>query len=307
MLEIASDLTGRAGFLARRASVSLWTNDVHDVHDVHFELLGAAGPSDLERVANGEITMAIINPSAMLTVACAGVSPFRSPLPLRPIVVIPSLDQLVFAVSGDLGITNIEEIGESKRPLRVSLRAQRTHSVHIVIDHVLQTAGTSIGDIRSWGGQFFYDEGVPTRERRMDGVRSGRHNTVIDEAAEFWVQAALEAKMRILTMSDATASRLATWGYRTTNIPRELCPELDYDVTAVDFSGFAVYVHADLDDDLVTQLCVAIEARKGSIQLLSGESLPWSKCAPILRQHRSEYLFMMRHGRTGKNLVICSE
>lgn len=270
MLEVVSELVGRDDFSIRQASIGLRSQGARANE---LEFFGSDGPDELVRVANGEITAGIINPSAMLTVACKGVSPFRGPLPLRPIAVIPSYDQLVLAVRADLGITYVEELAEAKLPLRVSMRGQRSHSIHVAVDHVLQAAGTSLGDIRAWGGDVFYDEGVPQANRRVSEVRSGGRDAIFDEAARSWIQPALAAEMRILNISESTIDRLVSWGYRHTRLPRERYPELSYDVTTVDFSGFAMYVHADADDLLVTQICESIAARKDAIGLFEGGTL----------------------------------
>lgn len=270
MLEIASELVGRENFSIRQASVSL---RMQGSSDMGLEFFGGDGPDQLFEVASGKITAAIINPSALLTVACNGVSPFRGPLPLRPIAVIPSYDQLVFAVPNDLGITHVEDLARLKPPLRVSMRGQRSHSVHLAVDHVLQAAGSSVGDIRAWGGDIFYDDGSPKWNRRVSEVCTGSRDAIFDEAVRGWIQPALEANMRILSLHSATVKRLITWGYRGAILPRGTYPGLDYDVATIDFSGFAVYVHEEADDLLVTQLCEAINARKNSIQLSNGELL----------------------------------
>lgn len=41
--------------------------------------------------------------------------------------------------------------------LKVSPRARPDHSLHVIVNHVLEAAGFSLGDIVSWGGQVRYD------------------------------------------------------------------------------------------------------------------------------------------------------
>src|SRR5438067_4581664 len=47
-------------------------------------------------VARGEVDIAILNPSAILTAAYRGTGPFSEPYPLRAVTVIPSLDWMGF-------------------------------------------------------------------------------------------------------------------------------------------------------------------------------------------------------------------
>ena len=74
-------------------------------------------------------------------------------------------------------------------------------------------------------------------------------------------------------MTDATIERLVSWGYRRTTLARDHYPSMDYDVTTVDFSGFAVYVHADLDDSLVTKICESLDARKAALHVSPNQPL----------------------------------
>ena len=49
------------------------------------------------------------------------------------------------------GLTSITEIVERRYPLRLSLRGQRDHSVHLVTDQVLSAYGFSLADVERHG------------------------------------------------------------------------------------------------------------------------------------------------------------
>src|SRR5271155_4331671 len=66
-------------------------------------------------VARRTADLAIINPSAALTVAYRGTGQWREKQPVRAIGVIPSLDQYVFAVHSRFGLASFEDIAV-KRP-----------------------------------------------------------------------------------------------------------------------------------------------------------------------------------------------
>jgi hypothetical protein len=55
-----------------------------------------------------------------MPVPSRGKVPFKNPIPLRAITVIPASDQLEFAVAERTGIKFLSEIRERRFPLRVS-------------------------------------------------------------------------------------------------------------------------------------------------------------------------------------------
>ncbi|MFI5269156.1 MAG: hypothetical protein ACHQ7M_17415 [Chloroflexota bacterium] len=57
--------------------------------------------------------------------------------------------------------------------LRVSVRGQRDHAVHMVISHVLQAAGFSLDEVRAWGGTVRWDEGLPHGPVRSQALAAG--------------------------------------------------------------------------------------------------------------------------------------
>src|SRR6187200_3040092 len=89
-------------------------------------LYGSDGLSPIRQVANREVDLAIINPGGPLALALRGSPPFEQPLPLRVISVIPSYDQLGFAVAASTGITSFQELRERRYPLRLAIRGGRT-------------------------------------------------------------------------------------------------------------------------------------------------------------------------------------
>lgn len=271
MLEVASELVARHEvFNARQASVRLRRQGA-PAHEI--ELSGSDGPAELERVAGHEVSAAIVNPSVLLTLAYRGVSPFRCPLPLRAVSVIPSQDQFVLAVNADAGIRRAEDLAGLGKPLRISVRGQRAHSIHVVIDHVLQACGTSLADLRQSGSTIYYDDGMPNWGR-LDAVRAGERDAIFDEGATTWTNDAVEAGLVILTMQEETVGRLQTWGYRRAVLDKATYPALDADVLTVDFSGWPIYVHEDADVSLVEMFCEALEARRLDIPLQDGSPLP---------------------------------
>jgi TRAP-type uncharacterized transport system substrate-binding protein len=262
VLEVASELVDQTKWRERQVRVSLRQQGADEWP---ITLFASDGPAAIDQVARGEVQLAIINPAGFLALAARGTGPFAAPLPLRGITVIPSPDQLAFAVSQRTGLKSFREIREQRYPLRISLRGQTDHALHPVVNVVFAAAGLSLEDIRSWGGQVRYDEGLPQNENRLGAVARGEVDMVIDEAVRGWVNAAAAAGMRVLSLEESMLARLETLGLRRAVIPKARYPNLQQDVPTLDFSGFAVYTHADVPDEVVGSICAALEARKKRI------------------------------------------
>ncbi len=76
----------------------------------------------IRAVAEGEFSLAWVNPSVQLTMAYRGKGPFPKRLPVRTIAVFPSYDVMGFAVHESTGITSISQIKKERFPLKVSIR-----------------------------------------------------------------------------------------------------------------------------------------------------------------------------------------
>ena len=228
----------------------------------------------IEQVANGEVQLALINPSAPLTLALRGTGPFKQPIPLRGIAVIPSLDCFAFAVSRQTGITSLQQLRDQRYPLRVSVRSQRTHADHLLMGEVFGALGFSLDQIVSWGGQIRWDPGLPATERsaglgddttRLDLVRRGELDALFDEGADSWVGPALDAEMQILSLDEPLVQKLEATGFRRSVITKNDYPKLEQDVLTLDFSGWPIYTHAEVPDSVITAFCAALEKRRDHI------------------------------------------
>jgi TRAP-type uncharacterized transport system substrate-binding protein len=228
-------------------------------------LFGSDSASAIDPMARGEVQVAIINPAGLAALALRGKGPFKSAIPLRAITVIGSPDQLVLAVTERTGLQSLHDIRERRFPLRVSLRGQKDHSVHLVMKEVLSAAGFSLDDIVSWGGQVRYDVGLPKSPTRLGAAERGEIDAIFDEAVRSWMEIALESGMRVLPLDEPLLEKLEELGFRQAVISKARYSKLKDDVPTLDFSGFLVYTHADVPDTLVTSVCAALEARKATI------------------------------------------
>ncbi len=271
VLELASELVDHRSWPFRQARVSLREQGGESWS---VSLFASDGPAAIEEVARGSVQMAIINPAGLLPLAVRGTGPFKAAIPLRAITVIPSPDQLAFAVKEKTGVRSLREIGERRLPLRVSMRGQMDHSLHVVVKEVLAAAGFSLEEIASWGGQVRYDPGLPSSPNRLGAAGRGEVDMIIDEAVRGWVNRAAGSGFRILALDEPMLTHLEGLGFRRAVIPKAYYDNLPADVSTLDFSGFAVYTHAEVSDAVITSICAALEARKDKIEWQEPGPLP---------------------------------
>src|SRR5258708_37363308 len=132
VLEIASELVADRGQPYNQAKVLLRTQGNTDWP---LCLFGSSTREGIDAVVKGDAALAIVNPASVLALAVKGAGIFKSPQPLRVITVIPSYDNYVFAVRGDLGLATLEDIAVKRPALRLSLPGHPDHSLPLRRDH----------------------------------------------------------------------------------------------------------------------------------------------------------------------------
>jgi TRAP-type uncharacterized transport system substrate-binding protein len=271
-LEVASELIGKHG-VPPQARITLRTRPGEGSHS-EFGIFGSDAPSVFDEVARGDVDMGIINPAEILALANNGTGPFKVPIPVRTITVIPSDDQFLFAIHERTGIERFEDIKAKRYPLRISVRAQTDHSDHVYIGEVLKAVGVSLDDIVSWGGAVHRHPGIP-REPEVRQVTDGEFDAIFDEAVNRWAPAAHQAGMRFMNFDEPLLERLEGMGFRRAQVNAQLYPEVAavLDVETLDFSGWPVFVRADVSDEMVHHICGALEERK--------DRIPWQGEGPL--------------------------
>ena len=274
VLEIASEMASRPGsdMELRQAKVLLREQGQYDWP---LCLFGSSTIEGVTAVVEKEAGLAIINPAIMLTLAFRGTSVFKNPQPVRTLTVIPSFDQYAFAVKGDTGLTTFEEIAERRSPLRIALRGMPDHSLHFMLDDITAAAGFSLDDLRAWGGEARKDGFLPVPGGpKFQALACGEINAIFDEAVDVWLDQALDAGMTILPLGEKTVRKLEAIGYR-----RAYSAEIDVRellvTSSLSISAAQAYLrHTEAPDELVTQFCAALEARKHSIPWQGDGRLP---------------------------------
>ena len=271
ILEAASALAGDVSFPYRQARVSFRQQGRGD-EEWPVTFLASDTPDAIDEVAEGRAQVAIVNPAAPLALAYRGGGPYQAPVPVRTIAVIPSQDQLGFAVAERTGLTSLEEVRDRRYPLRLSLR-RRNHSTTFVVRQVLTAAGFSLEDIEEWGGDVRYDGGLPDLPNRWGLVERGEVDAVFEEAMGRWADKAATGGLRFLSVGGPLMERLQAVGLRRGIIAKEAHPSLPADVVTVDFSGWPIFTHADTPEDWVYAFCRALEERK--------DRIPWQGEGPL--------------------------
>ncbi|MCH8200120.1 MAG: hypothetical protein IIA54_08675, partial [Chloroflexi bacterium] len=284
MLEAASEMVGQADWPHKFARISL--RDPIGLREGIFSLAATVDPDLIPEVASGAVAVAMLNPSAMLNRAVLGLGPFDRPQKVAAIGVIPSDDQLGFAVTERSGITSLDQIRDEKVPLRVSVRASRDlasetpndiikpHGTTLLADEVLKAHGFSLADIESWGGHVSYDLPLPPHPSRIGAVEKGEIDAIFDEALGGWTDRAAAMGMRFLPVEGEPLKKLTAEGFRPAIIEKASYPHLPEDVPTIDFSGWPVYTGSEAPESFVTAFCRALEARKDRIPWEDSGKLP---------------------------------
>jgi TRAP-type uncharacterized transport system substrate-binding protein len=271
MLETASELVGANEWRDRQVMILLRPQGDSKWHTRFF---ASDAPDSVDAVASGEADIAICNPGGVLGMALRGRGPYKQPIPLRSLMVIPQFDQLGFAVSGKTGLKTLNDVKRTRYPLRVSLRGQPNHSVHLICNHVLSAHGFSLDDIVSWGGKVVYTEGMPYREDRLGAVKRGELDAVWDEALPLFAPQAIAMDMRFLAIDEPQLRALEADGLMRAAITNDEYPGLGEIVWTVDFSGWPVFCLASAPDDMIYKFCAGLDARKGQVPWLGDGPLP---------------------------------
>jgi uncharacterized protein len=226
--------------------------------------MSVGSPVLAHAVARGELEAAIVNPSALLTQAVRGNGLFDRPLPLVIVANYPSWDRFAITVHPRSGITSLADVAAKRMPLRLSTREDPTHSTRDLIDQIFAGYGFSLAEMQKWGGSLQVNGG-PGDARRLEALEAGTVDAVMDEGLALWLEHALAAGYRPLTLEPQTFARLGELGWRRVVMPKDTYRGLDADYACIDYSGWPLYARADLPDEVAYKIVDAIHAREHEI------------------------------------------
>jgi TRAP-type uncharacterized transport system substrate-binding protein len=285
LLEIAAAMYETSlSFQTTRAAEQVLQTESRIGHELEFKLVAANGDgsnsvplsfaadsfAELKGVADGQYTLAWVNPSVAATLAYRGTGPFKKKLPLRVIATFPSYDVMGFAVHKSTGITSFAQIVKERYPIRLSTNvtssaeAINASPTMFTVIAVMKAAGFTLADLKKWGGKVI-SVPRPSHPDRRDAIQNGVVNAVFDEGIKSWGQTAIDSGFVYLPIEGQILRRLAAMGYQTSVVPKSRFKGMTRDVPTVDFSGWPMVVHADLPNDVAYALCEAIEKRRKAI------------------------------------------
>lgn len=219
-------------------------------------------------VCRGDVDMAFMNPSALLTQAYRGIAPFDKPMPVRVVCSYPSWDQFVMIVHPKTGLKTLRDVKEQQYPLRVSVREDPTHSTLVLIEQMFNIEGFSLKEFAAWGGQLV-TTGSPVDPARLDPLKAGSIDAVFDEAIVKWMPYAFEAGYDFLDFTPGTIEALIELGWRASLVTRDDYPYITREYACIDFSGWPIYCCESLNEKTVIDVCEALVARQ--------DEIPWTK------------------------------
>lgn len=203
-------------------------------------------------VAEGQYHMAISTPRWYPQMAGEGRGLFDTPLPLKALAAFPHNDRLVMAVREETGITSLEELVERRAPLKISTTLPESrHPAGLVADLVLREYGSSLDDLQARGGEILRD-----RPRNQNSPTTApvdpSFDAIFDEAimTRRWIRIFEQYRMRVLPISDDVLDRFVARGFRRGVLEKGRWGVLAEDVPTLDFSGWVLFCHADIPDEV---------------------------------------------------------
>ena len=289
MIEAANELVGANEWRNRQVMIMMRPQGDNKWRTRFY---ASDGPDSIDMVVNGEADIAICNPGGVLGMALKGAGPYKKPIPLRSLLVIPQFDQLGFAVTAKTGLKTLADLKRTKYPLKVSLRGQPDHSVHFVCNEVLNAYGMSLADIESWGGKVLYTEGLPYGKDRLGAVERGEIDAVWDEALPLWAPRAIQMGMRYLPIDEPQLKALEANGLRRAAITDEEYPGLGDTVWTLDFSGWPVFCLESAPEELIYNFCSALDNRRALVPWLGEGPMPLER---LCKDNKDGALYLPLH------------
>jgi len=230
--------------------------------------ISTGSPILAHAVVRGDLDMAIVNPSGMLTQAYRGTGLFSEPLPVRVVANYPSWDRFACLIHPRTGLTSFSQIKERRYPLRLSIREDSTHSTRVLIDQLLPAYGFTLAELESWGAKFQL-VGGPADQKRLAALQTGEIDAVFDEGFGTWFDKALAAGFEPITLEEPVFQKMEALGWRRAVTPVGRFAHLKSDHTCIDFGGWPLYTRASLPDEVAYKVCAALQARESEV--------PWEK------------------------------
>ena len=230
---------------------------------------GRGGKDAIDNVLSGEVDVAVMTPTAATRMIPAGAGPLAvsGSERLRALGTLPQRDRLVTCVDAELGVSSMYELVDRLPELRIATsQNDGVNLIGLAAHHQLRAVGVEPAVLRAAGGQFIYDERpFPP----IAAFRDGAANVLIHEAimTSAWQRI---AEHKHVVYLDATSEVLAAfdeWHWPSALVPKGYLPELDRDLTALEFSDFLLVCTEDLPDDVASLIAWCMVATRDALEV----------------------------------------
>jgi TRAP-type uncharacterized transport system substrate-binding protein len=229
---------------------------------------GRGGTDAIDNVLSGEVDVAIMTPTAAMGMVRAGLGPLAvdGAERLRALGTLPQRDRLVTCVDAALGVSSMNELADRLSELRIATSPDDgVNLIGLAAHRQLHAVGVEPAKVRDAGGEFFYDERpFPP----IAAFRDGAANVLIHEAimTPHWQRITENRHVVYLDASPEVLNAFDEWHWRSAVVPQGYLPELDHDLTALEFSDFLVLCTEDLADDVASLIAWCMVATRDALE-----------------------------------------
>ncbi len=230
---------------------------------------GRGGKDAIDNVLSGEVDVALMTPTAALAMVRAEMGPLavEGADRLRALGTLPQRDRLVTCVDAALGVSSVNELVERSPQLRIATSADDgVNLIGLAAHRVLLAVGVEPAALRKAGGEFIYDERpFPA----IGAFRDGAANVLIHEAimTPHWQRITENKPVAYLDVTPEVLNAFDEWHWPSAVVPRGFLPELEHDLTALEFSDFLVLCTKDLPDDIASLIAWCMVTTRDALEV----------------------------------------
>ena len=230
---------------------------------------GRGGADAIDAVLSGDVDMALMTPTVAMEMVKAGVGPLTvdGADRLRALGTLPQRDRVVTCVDAQLGVSSMTELAGRQADLRIATSPDDgVNLIGLVAHRQLRALGIDPASVRAAGGTFHYHERPFTA---ISDFRNGTANVLIHEAIMMpaWQRLAENRHVVYLDAPQVVLERFAEWRWPSAVVPQGYLPELDHNLTAIEFSDFLMLCTEDLTDDVAALIAWCAVATRGALEV----------------------------------------
>jgi TRAP-type uncharacterized transport system substrate-binding protein len=230
---------------------------------------GRGGSDAIDAVLSGEVDVSITTPTAAMRMISAGVGPLAvdGADRLRALGTLPQRDRLVTCVDAALGVSSMSELSARLTDLRIATSPDDgVNLVGLAAHRQLQAVGVEPDALHDAGGSFLYSERpFPA----IAAFRDGAANVLIHEAimTPAWQRITENKHVAYLDAEPQVLTAFQAWHWPTAVVPGGYLPELDRDLTTIEFSDFLVLCTDNLPDDVASLIAWCMVATRDALEV----------------------------------------